>query len=110
MRQTGLWMGLFWIGIGVFLILSQWFGRASYSIPKLNISWGWLIMLVGVWRIWWWWISVEQPHRRRLAFEQEQRQMELELEQKIMQQRAEEQNRQQESQTPPKDDAPSKNT
>lgn len=85
MRQMGLWMGIFWIGIAIFLLLSQWLGKASYPLPKLNINLGWVVLVLGIWRLWWWWTTVEKPYRRRLAFQQEQRQMELELEQKLLQ-------------------------
>lgn len=81
MRQMGLWMGIFWIAIALFLLVSEWLGRASYPIPKLNFNLGWLVLVLGIWRIWWWWKTVEQPHRHKLALRQEQRRMELEREQ-----------------------------
>ncbi|TNE49486.1 MAG: hypothetical protein EP343_11580 [Deltaproteobacteria bacterium] len=96
MRQMGLWMGIFWIAIGLFLLISQWTGQAQYPIPKLNINLGWVIVALGAWRIWWWWKTTEEPHRRRLAFEKERRQMELELDRQIREREVEEASRQSE--------------
>ena len=77
----GLWIGLIWIGFGVFFLISEWTCQAAFTIPKTRISWGWLIVALGIWRTWWWWVSVEKPRRRRLAFNADRRQMELEIEQ-----------------------------
>lgn len=79
MRQAGLLMGIFWVGLGIFLLISNWLGKSSYYIPKINIGLGWVVLVLGIWRIWWWWKTEEEPRRRRESFEREQRQMMLEL-------------------------------
>lgn len=76
----GLWMGVFWAGLGLFILVSSWLGRAAFYIPKLNINLGWVIIALGLFRIWWWWKTEEEPKRRRLETRAEIRQMELEIE------------------------------
>ena len=77
--KGGLWMGITWAGLGIFLVISSWLGKASYPIPKLNIDLGWVVLALGFFRIWWWWKSVEQPRKRRLAFQAERRRLDAEL-------------------------------
>lgn len=76
----GLWMGVFWAGLGLFILVSSWLGRAAFYIPKLNINLGWVIIALGLFRIWWWWKTEEEPKRRRLETRAEIRQMEIEIE------------------------------
>ncbi len=79
----GLGMGVLWTAIGLFFLISEWTGHESFTVPKTGINWGWILIVLGIWRTWWWWISVEKPRRRRLSFQADRRQMDLEMDQEI---------------------------
>lgn len=76
----GVWMGLFWVGLGIFILVSSWMGKSSFYIPRLQINLGWVVIALGALRIWWWWKTEELPARRKKEARAEIRQMELEQE------------------------------
>jgi len=82
------WMGVFWVGLGLFLLLSSWLGQSSFVLPHLNINLGWVVIALGIFRIWWWWKTEELPRRRRLEARAEQRQFNLEMSRALEEQAA----------------------
>lgn len=73
-----MWMGIFWMGLGVFFLLSSLVGKGAYLVPALQINLGWIILPLGALRVWWWWKSEEEPRRQRAAFLAEVRKLEAE--------------------------------
>jgi len=82
------WMGVFWVGLGLFLLVSSWLGQSSFVIPHININLGWVVLVLGIFRIWWWWKTEEEPKRRRLEARAEQRQFNLEMSKALEEQAA----------------------
>ena len=65
-------MGLLWIGVGIIFLLSPLFGGGRYVLPKIGIDLGWIVIGLGIFRLWWWWKFDELPRRRRIALRLEE--------------------------------------
>ncbi len=69
--MRGLFFGVLWIGIGIFLLMSAAIGYSSYRLPKLDIELGWVVLALGVFRLWWWWYFEDNPYRKELEKKRE---------------------------------------
>ncbi len=67
-----MWMGIFWI------LLSIYFFAKGYIVPKLNVSLGLIVLIFGIFRLYWWYISTYKPTQRRKKREKAIRQLRLE--------------------------------
>lgn len=61
-----MWMGVIWIGLGIYLLV-----RGGFLLPQVNLELGWFVVGLGIFRVFWWWLSVEKPRREREALKQE---------------------------------------
>jgi membrane protein implicated in regulation of membrane protease activity len=61
-----MWMGLVWIGLGIFFLI-----RGGFVLPRINLELGWIVIVLGIVRVYWWWLSVEKPRRDREARKKE---------------------------------------
>jgi len=76
MAAYGIWMGIAWIAVAIFIIVSDMLGSMRLRLPYLRINPGWIIVVLGMIRIWWWWISYEKPRRRQAELRVELRELE----------------------------------
>jgi|GEM_PF-5874268 len=58
-----MWMGVLWILFGVVVILAPWLGQRAFLLPVANISVGWVILLMGVFRVYVGWRMEKQREK-----------------------------------------------
>ncbi|MEM1008934.1 MAG: hypothetical protein AAGJ35_07995 [Myxococcota bacterium] len=73
-----MWMGAFWCILGVGLLVAPWLGGKPFLLPGIGISIGWLIIGIGILRMWIGW-----SHKHNQKRLQEIRAQRRELEETI---------------------------
>ena len=58
-----MWMGSFWFVLGLGVLLAPYLGGRAFLLPALNISVGWIILVLGIFRIYIGWRMEEQRKR-----------------------------------------------
>lgn len=76
----GMWMGIFWICIGLFVIIADLMGQA-FRIPLGSVQFnpGWIVLALGLLRLHWWRKSIAEPRRHRQALEAKLKEMEADM-------------------------------
>jgi len=72
-----MWMGIFWVGLGLFFFASRWMPRGAFLIPGLDIGLDLIVIPLGALRVWWWFKTVHEPAKRRQERQKELRELRL---------------------------------